>query len=456
MRKDTIVRQLHTECIKKTRLAALIALLMIIHVIFPAGPALADPTLARAGGPLSWEHNMTGNWGGLRPKLAEKGFTFTLQHDIYVQYNTTGGIETGWGWENRMVPEINWQLEPLLGLKGTEFQVSGAWNWGEDTNEKVGAIIIPDTIWREDAVRLYELYLGQYFFDEQLHVKIGRLGLGPFESGYSVFMLEYMSAGYSSSPGGMFLNQPTTTFAFPIATWGARAVVKPKDTDIEVRLGVYNGYPRNLADADKGGVDFSLELDESTFVMGEFGYKLNQDPGDKGLPGNYKVGFMYDSGSFERFDQPGESKRNNPGFYVIFDQMLHREANPDYPAGHPANWKVGWRQSHPTTQGLYVWGAFVGNPDEDINIAPYWLSGGLAYKGLISGRPADRLGIGFYHAFFTSDVELDDETHIEGFYKFQVTSWLGVGLDVQYVINPALSGGGDDAVVVGTAIQMFY
>jgi len=399
---------------------------------------------------------MTGDWGGARRRLAEKGFTFTLQHDIYLQYNSTGGIETGWGWENRMVPEVNWQLEPLLGLKGTELQVSGAWNWGENVNDKVGAIIIPGTIWREDAVRLYELYVGQYFLDEQLHLKIGRLGLGPMEMGYSVFMLDYMSAGYSSSPGGMFLNQPVTTFAFPIATWGARAAFKPKDTDIELRLGVYNGYPRNLADADKHGTDFTLALDKSTFVMGEFGYKLNQRSGDKGLPGNYKIGFMYDSGSFEEIDQPGKSKRNNTGFYVIADQMLYREENPDYPADHPANWSVGWKGSHPTTQGLYAWGALVVNPDKDINIAPYWLSGGLAYKGLIPGRPADRLGVGFYRAFFTANVAWDDETQIEAYYKFQLTRWLSLGVDVQYFRNPALSNSGSDAVVFGANLQAFY
>ena len=435
---------------KEIRRALLTVLLSGVCVIYAAA-AVADPSPEAAGGPLPWEHVGLGKFdpGGVRAKLADHGVTFMMLYDFHAQYNATGGIDTGWGWESRLVPEINVQLEPLLGLKGTEFFVSGAWNVGEDINEKVGALLTPDTAFRETAVRLYELYVGQYLIDKQVHIKVGRLGLGVFEYCYSSLMFDFISAGYKSNPGGIFVNQPVTSYAFPIATWGARMVIAPEDEDFSLRMGVYNGWPRDLADADKNGVDFSLGLDKSTFLIGEFAYRLNQDPEDQGWPGNYKIGVMYDTYSFERFDQLGEETRGNFGFYVIGDQMLWRESVQDHPPDHPANWKVGFKQSHPTTQGLYGWANFIMNPDEEINLAPYWVSAGLTYKGLFPGREADRLGIGFYHAFMSSDTRLDDETNIAAFYRYQFTPWLSFGPDIQYIINPVLSGGGDNALMLG-------
>ena len=456
MQRYISAAQRHVGCCKETRLSLLTVILLTAYVIF-ATAAMADPSPKAAGGPLPWQDTGSGDWGGARADLADRGITFTVQEDLHMQYNTTGGIDTGGAIENRLVPELNVQLEPLLGLwKGSEFQVSGAWNWGQDINDDVGAIIGPSTIFRDTAVRLYELYLGQYFIDEQVHLKAGRLGLGPFEYGYSTLTYDYMSAGYNSSPGAFFLNQPVTTYAFPIATWGARVVIAPKDEDYNVRMGVYNGWPRDLARDVANGVDFSLNLDKSTFLISEFAYQLNQDPEDQGRPGNYKIGVMYDTGPFERFDQPGEEKDGNFGFYVMGDQMLYREPVPVLPPDHPANWKVGFKQSHPTTQGLYAWANFVANPDDDINIAPYWVSGGLTYKGLFPGREADRLGIGFYHAFLSSDSGLDDETQIEAFYRYQFKPWLGIGPDIQYFVNPGGSPGSDNALVLGLNLSAFF
>lgn len=431
--------------------AILSALLSFLIVVF-ATSAIADPSPKDVGGPLPWQNTGSGNWGGARSYLAEHGFTFLLQNDTYGQYNAVGGRRTGWGWENRLTIELNLQFEPLVGLKGSELQVSGAWNIGNSINDEVGSIIEPATIYRENAVRLYELYWGQYFIDKQVHFKIGRLGLGPFEYCYSVFMLDFMSAGYSSSPGGIFLDQPVTTFAFPIATWGARIAIVPKSQDFMVKMGVYNGWPRDLARGDANGVDFSINLNKSVFLIGEFAYQLNQDEEDSGLPGNYKIGFMYDTGPFTRFDRSGEEKRGNFGLYVIADQMFYRESSMEYDEGHPANWKVGYRKSHPTDQGLYGWLSFIVNPDDSINIAPYWLSAGLTYKGLIPTREADRLGVGFYHAFFSPDIGLSDETQIELFYRCQITSWLGIGPDFQYFINPA-GASNDKAFVLGLNLQ---
>lgn len=445
MKRHIATAQRHVGRCMETQLALPSVVLLIFMFVF-ATAALAD-------GPLPWQNTGSGNWGGVRKDLADHGVTFMAIEEVAIQYNTTGGIDTGVKLHNRFVGELNFQLEPLLGLRGSELMVSGASNLGGNINNDVGSIIGPTTIYRTNAFRLFELYWGQYFIDKQVFLKIGRQDVGD-NFGSSPLLLDYMSAGYNSNLGAVFINQPVTTFTYPIATWGARVLIAPEDEDYNLKLAAYNGWPRTLDDADKHGAYFSLNLDESTFLLGEFEYMVNQDPGDQGLLGRYMITFMYDTGSFERLDQPGKEKEGNFGLYLLFDQMIFRESVPDHPPDNSANWKVGWhRKRLPTDQGLYIWGGVNTNPDKDINLVPWWVSGGIHYKGLIPGRPADRTGIGAYHGFSSSKTDLDDETQIEAFHRFQFTPWLVAGPHIQYYVNPGGSKDNDNALVLGLRLS---
>ena len=408
-------------------------------------PALAD-------GPLPWEGSGSGDWNGQRTYADEElGLTFWWLQDVHASQNVKGGISKGGAVEFRAILEVNYQFEPLTPLKGSEIQVSAAWNVGGNVNNNVGALLGPTTAYRDPAVRLYELYWGQFFADKQVHFKIGRMSLTPGGYGYSPLMGAFMSPGYNANPGAFYLNQPVTTFAYPIATWGARIQIAPKKQDFQIWLGVFNGWPRNLADGDKRGVDFTMNLFKSTFVVGEFWYKLNQDPEDRGLPGNYKIGGMYDSGPFTRLDNSSQTQRRNPGWYVWGDQMLFRERPAATPTD-PAKLKGGAKMSAPTDQGLLLWGNFVMNPRTEINIAPYWASAGLRYKGPIPHRDDDQINFGFYYASLSPDSILDFEFQFEFFYTFQFTSWLSVAPDMQYFRKP---GGGSvkDALVMSINIH---
>lgn len=397
-------------------------------------------TPAKSLAQLDWKNSGSGDWGGARSAMAERGITFAFINDTYFLYNTTGGVSTGGVVNNRIVAELFFDLESLIGLKGSGIMVSGSYTVGSgDINDKVGAIIGGGTINRPDQVRLYELYWTQSWADKQVNLKAGRVGLGPLEWGYSIPAYDFMSSGYNSSPGAFFINQPGTTLAEPIATWGARILIEPKDKDYNFRFGVFNAWPRDLGLTD-GGVDFSMHPDSALFVISEFAYQLNQDPEDQGLPGNYKIGWMYDTGPFTLLDDSNVSKRGNFGMYVMFDQMLFRERPEVTPPDHPANWKGGRRRVHPTDQGLTFFGSFVLNPDESINFAPYWASAGFSDKGLFRGRDADRTAMAFYYGFLSPDSGADYEFMLEVFHMFQVRPWIQMGPDIQWVVNPGGEG----------------
>jgi porin len=99
-----------------------------------------------------------------------------------------------------------------------------------------------------------------------------------------------------------------------------------------------------------------------------------------------------------------------------------------------------------------------GYTPEDRNPWHISVSGGLSGRGVIPGRPYDRLGFGVYGLIGSGDLEdqviigdfVTDEVGIEAFYNFAITPWLQVSADIQWVAPGIASY--DDAVVLGTRI----
>jgi porin len=123
------------------------------------------------------------------------------------------------------------------------------------------------------------------------------------------------------------------------------------------------------------------------------------------------------------------------GIYGMIDQMLYRVPGTD-------------------DQGL---SAFVraGGVPNDRNLINFYADGGIVYKGITPGRPDDKVGVAaalarvgdnargldadigqfgnFYHPVRSS------EAMIEMMYQAQLTPWLMVQPDLQYIVN--LGGG---------------
>jgi len=404
-----------------------LSLLALAIALAFAAPVVAD-------GPLPWKGSGSGDWNGQRTHLDDDfGLTFWFLEDIVAQQNVRGGVSKGGAVTSRTVLEVNFQFEPLTPLKGSEIQVSAAWTVGTNVQDSVGSLLSSTGNWRPSSMRLFELYWGQSFADNQVNFKIGRINFCNAAAFWGAYLDGAISNGYYCNPGGVYLNQPLpANSVFPIATWGARFKIEPKKQDFVFFLGVYNGSQADTqANASEHGVDFRLNLFESTFVLGEFWYKLNQDPEDTGLTGNYKIGGMYDSGSFARLDDSTQTRRGNPGYYLIGDQMLFRERN-----------------SNSADQGLYAMANFVHNPRTAFNLAPYWVSTGLYYKGAIPHRDADQVSFAFYYASLSPDTALDYEFQFRVYYTFQFTPWFFMSPHAHFFKKP---GGGQlpNSVVLG-------
>src|SRR6185437_15365039 len=93
------------------------------------------------------------------------------------------------------------------------------------------------------------------------------------------------------------------------------------------------------------------------------------------------------------------------------------------------------------------------------NLVSFYVDGGLGYTGLVPGRDLDTLTLGVSYAKISDDMTgHDQETVLELNYLAQVTPWLTVQPDIQYIVhpgglvpNPSDPNGGTtgDALVLG-------
>jgi porin len=174
--------------------------------------------------------------------------------------------------------------------------------------------------------------------------------------------------------------------------------------------------------------------------MAEAGYQWNEAEDDTGLPGSATFGGYYDSSDFDSVDDSDEQRDGNYGFYLLLDQMVYREGGPDSAKG--------------SDQGLTPWAAFTLAPVERVNTIPFSASGGLVYQGLIPGRDDDLTALAVYYGKFSDRLQDQSaETVVEANHRLQLTPWLYVTPDFQYVIRPGGSDEEPDAAVFGAGSE---
>jgi len=399
----------------------------------------------------SWfqEQFATGDWGGVRSRLAERGVITTLTYQADVQANVSGGLHRAGRYFHNVALDLELDLQKLAGLTGTRFHVSMSQRSGQDLSEEaVGSVFNVATVCCGNVVKLVSLALEQSFFDGRLDVAVGRLNAGD-DFLTTPLDWKFVSNAFDGNPVGVFFQIPFS--AYPNATWGARVrgLLTP---ELQLQLGVYNGDP-TLSRDSAHGVDFRWRSGVGLVTVAEVAWLPNQAPGSPGLPGTYKAGVFQHSGPFAVLDAPGESERGNGGFYLHADQMLWREGGAE------------------TRQGItpFVWLVYA--PDESLSVVPFFANGGVVWRGPIPGRDDDELVLGGVYGWFSPKQRREQERQraagadvvpqsfeaaLELGYTVQLAKWLELQPDVQYVIRPGAGGELRNALVVGAQVALSF
>jgi porin len=385
---------------------------------------------------------LTGDWGGARTDLENLGLSFNLYYNAHYGANAHGGLDTNNAHRTSGSYDfiVTFDFDKMGLIPGGKLLAfaQGFYSDSKNVNRKVGALGEPfDDADGTRAIYIDQLWYQQSFLDKKVQLRFGYLDQqGIIDRN-----------AYANSEDKQFLNTflDNNNAILPMTIGlGASLFVDPAD---------WLGFVIGAADGDARtfhpGLDTAFHDGADFFGYFETDFKIKLPSRNGPLPGTYRFGLVYDPRAKQVIENSLGGRRRpkfetgDLAFYLNFDQMLYREKRQD-------------------TQGLGLFFRYGRRDDGDVNrISDFW-SLGLQYEGLIPGRDEDVAGFGVYSAHSSHryrrevNSEFLRETGYELYYRIQVTRWLQLTPDLQYIARPGALSSTDDAFVVGLRARVTF
>ena len=403
---------------------------------------------------------MLGDFGGARSDWYEKGFTLDAQLTQVYQGVTSGGSVAGNGNDKyNGLFEINASLDTAkLGWwSGGLISATVQTGFGSPISGETGNIspvnmtpLWPDPF--QSTTEVTEYYLTQGL-PHEISMVVGRIDATNFLDKNT----------FANIPEAQFFNASLNNNLL----WGelltfstyALLVVVPVTENFTFATGVWTP---------------ETQPDDANGDWGSFGAVIN--PMFKyhlgGKAGAVQATYAYASNNTAAFDNPHYAPNLLSDFLVSGTGIdskgdnwlvtLNGEQFLWTPQGRKEDYAVGTQDfaANPPGIGLFYRAAFMPENRNPYNLT---MSGGLGARGIIPGRPYDRMGIGVYAMFASDDFKdaspllnalMDDETGFEAYYNFAVTPWVQISADVQY-IDQGISTS-DEAWVFGSRLSLRF
>ena len=380
--------------------------------------------------PIDSRTHLTGDWGGSRTYLADRGVL------VHAEGSLTGGfvLEGGRDEENELLGKgdliVKLDSERMGLWPGGFASIRAEGRTGESVNPDAGTILpvnttalFPADNEEDEIADLTEFTLTQ-FLSEQLALFGGLIqtldgDLIPGASGRG--NEHFLNLG--------FVVNPVTLRTVPYSTLGAGVVYFPIEN-------LYGGLV--VMDTEESSGRNKFDSSSGTTVSSE--WYLNYQIAER--PGGQMLGGLYANRDFTALDQDlrnfiprvgtVEFKDDSWALYYNAYQMVQTFGKDS--VGH-RGWGFGTR---------------LGLSDGDPNPIEWYASAILGGRGVVDSRPLDRFGLGYYFLGLTDSkivdlLPVDDEQGVELFYSFAVTPSIYVTADIQFVDTGLKRQ--DDAVV---------
>jgi len=345
-----------------------------------------------ADAPKWWQApNLTGNWGGLRARLEDKGISFS--GEINFDSSRGGNNDLRSASRGLVDLQLTFDLGKLAGLEGGTVAVQYYTLKGRSGAGLEDHIQSFSNIDADRFSRVAEVWYEQWLFKRRARLKVGRVDANS-EFAFVEHGGEFINASMGYSP--TIFTLPT----YPTPMNSVNLFVYPTK-NVYGGVGVYDSKGTGAFVIAEGGATWSL--------------------GSTSRPGRAGLGVWRQTGGVDRFS--GDRQAHTSGFYVIADQTLWRGESKS--------------EDHPRRVNAFFQ---YGQSDANISAVCRHIGGGIAWTGAISGRDADVLGIG------PTWIRVSDqpgagfsargELALEAFYKIQLTPWLSVKPDFQYMRTP--------------------
>ena len=446
----------------------------------------------RSGDLASWMGGDygTGTWLGARTGLEDKGLTIFGGYTAEVWGNTTGGLKRGAVYTGLLDFGAELDLEKLIGWKGASVSTTWLWLSGRDASEDlVGNFLTISNIAGFNTLRMLELWFQQDFFQREDDGPAGlSIRVGQFTADSEFVISDYgalFTNGTFGWPAFLYTNIPAGGPGYPMGALGLRVAANPWDW-LTLQSAVFEGnvFDQNV---NRHGFRWDLNANQGYFWLNELQVRWNQS-NPKRLPGQAKFGAWFHTADFADpfHDEDGipladEDSSGNPlthpwnyGFYWILDQMLYREPGKaeSIASGLSTDGKSVASSKASTAaeeeasdQGLGWFGRIAFGP-QDRNFVGFYVESGLVYTGAIPTRDEDQVGVGFAYAQLTDGarrtLELEGsrgvgaEMVLEVTYQLNLTKWLYVKPNAQFIINPGGTQDLGNAFVIGSRVSVNF
>lgn len=363
-----------------------------------------------------WERShLLGDPAHARLSLEEAGLVIDATLIADLSKNISGGINPAGTFRHLFDFSIEWDLEPVLDVEGGTFFVGFQTQEGQDGSVETGDLQAYSNIDASDFTALYEVWYQQLLFDGMARIKAGKIDVNAdfaFVDNGGEFI--HSSPGFSPT---IFV-LPT----YPDPSFGVLGFIG-EGGGLYAGGGVFDGAMQEGISTGTRGPSTLFGDPADLFLIGELGYALGED--DAQLPGRIAGGVWHHTGGFATF--AGGVDSGTTGLYLVFDQQLYAEPGGD-------------------DQGLYFFAQY-GYADAAVSAVEHHLGAGAQWVGLIPERDTDVAGLMVSYARLSEEAGAgftdDAETAAELFYKAQLTPWLSLKPDLQYIANPGGTGLGN-------------
>ncbi|WP_245391780.1 carbohydrate porin [Salinicola aestuarinus] len=408
---------------------------------------------AHAAEPFSADGDyLFGDWGGNRTALSEAGIDFDFNYTGEAATLLDGGYHDSHvtKYADQFAVGAQLDLDRLAGIPDAVFQVTLTNRNGHSVNDRmsdpdaiVGGSNVQEVQGRGPVTRVTQLWYQQKFLQESLTIKLGRI---PFGDDFAVFDNHFQNLALGSNQPG---NWGNNIYNWPISQWAAVVRTDFAD-DWYAQVGAFDINDRNL---ENDGFDLRTGGSDGTLLPVEVGVT----PTINGLPGAYRLGGYHndvENRAYGARDADSTNDTSSGLFYVVEQQVSQRGGD--------------------TERGLTLFSMGNVNHGDTAGIDRYFALGAM-YEGPFDARPQDDLGVGLAYLHVNDDVNdyvdyynatpagsltpLPNQGHeynAELYYSVNLTPYLTVRPNLQYVVNPSAVDDVDDAWVAGTTLQVSF
>lgn len=451
-------RSLTENKIKKSAFAVLLVLCALSY----------SAVAAAEDAPNFKEDTLTGDWGGSRTKMNEKGINWEIIYKADLLSNISGGIKRNSEYMDNLDIKLKLEGDKTLGWKGMSallyfLRNQGGKLNGRDTGSFMGVSNIEVNT---NTAKLYQAWLAQSLADDKFLILTGLYDLNSeFYSTDSSGLFLHPTCGIGPELAQTGFNGPSI---FPTASLGVRVKWQPSPmlSVQAVALDAVPGNPKN-----QQGTHIIINTGEGALLVSEialhpaiYGYRTKPQKAERTDPGQtqntqeekYEPVSKYAVGVWRytaRFDDLTDKditgaplKRINHGIYFLLEQSVYHEKD-DMSKG----------------MAVFVRGGVTVN---SMNHIDRYIGAGLKYKGLFPKRDSDQLGLSVARVYSGSKYKQsmlntgtpveNSEAALELTYRVQITPWLAVQPDIQFIINPGLDPKVKNTWVAGSRVEISF